>query len=183
MANLRLVPEQSPALDVKVENRGALTVLRLKGRLDVPLDRELTKRLDALVQKGRTRLIVDGAGLSYVSSRGVSVFIAMVDELRQRGGDLKLVGVRPQGVLVLDRLGVCKLIQRFASLDEAVAAFETPIEEFLVAGGLDTFVSAPGGKIFHASECAYARRIRWRESHASKKEARNAGLRSCRRCC
>jgi anti-sigma B factor antagonist len=160
-----------------------VVVLELHGRLDAALDRGLLQALGAHLEKGERRIVVDCAGLEYLGSRGVSAFIAVIDDLRGRGGDLKLAAVPSQAALVLDRLGVSRLIQRFATAGEAAAAFEVPIEEFLKDGGLDTFVSSEGGRIFHASGCTAVRAIRRVVTYVSKKQARDGGLRPCRKCC
>jgi hypothetical protein len=113
----------------------------------------------------------------------VSAFIAVIDDLRNRGGDLKVAAVSPQGSMVLDRLGVSRLIQRFATPGEAAAAFAIPIDEFLKNGGLETFVSPEVGRVFHASGCASVRAIHTVVTWVSRKQARDAGLRPCRKCC
>lgn len=174
--------ERAVSLRVGRSDRGEVAVLELAGRLDTPLERVLTAEVRKLCDRGRYRVIVDCGGLAYLSSRGVSVFIAALDELREGGGDLKLARVTPQGALVLDRLGVTHLVQRFDSVEEAVLAFATPIAECLSHGGLDTFVAASGGAVFHASGCRSVAKIRTVRTFASKKEGREAGLRPCRKC-
>lgn len=172
------MPTPESPLRLQTEKRGDVEIVHAAGRLDVPLDRLFRKCIESL----GSRVVVDGAGLEYLSSRGVSVFIAVVDDLRARGGDLKIAAVPKHGRVVIDRLGVSRLLQTFDTVEEAIRAFETPIEEFLSAGGLETFYASKGGKAFHAGACGSARRIRARVSFASKKDARAAGLKPCRRC-
>ena len=169
-------------LRITRRSQGGAVVLELRGRLEASLDRHLLAALQAQVEAGDRRVVVDCSGLDYLGSRGVSAFIAVIDDLRGRGGDLKLCGVPPQAALVLDRLGVSRLLQRFATPGEAAAAFSVPIEEFLQDGGLETFVGSEGGAVFHASDCAAVRKIRTVVTYVSKKAARDAGLRPCRRC-
>lgn len=171
------------ALRITRRRQGEAVVLELAGRLDATLDQQLLQAIDAQVEKGETRVVLDCEGLEYLGSRGVSVFIAVLDDLRSRGGDLKLAGISPQAGLVLDRLGVSHLIQRFATPGEAAAAFSVPIGEFMKDGGLETFVGSEDGPVFHASGCAAVGRIRTVVTYVSKKQARDAGLRPCRRCC
>ena len=171
------------ALRITRRRMGEAVVLELAGRLDASLDRELLVAIDAQIQKGDTRVVLDCAGLDYLGSRGVSAFIAVIDDLRSKGGDLKLASVSPQGALVLNRLGVSHLIQSFATSGEAAAAFSVPIVEFLKDGGLETVVGAEDGPVVHASSCAAVGKIRTVVTYVSKKQARDAGLRPCRRCC
>lgn len=158
-------------------------ILLLTGRLEVPLEGTLVRRIEDLAEDGRTKIVVDLGGLDYLNSRGVSAFIAAVDQLRARGGDLKLAGVKPQAAMILGRLGISRIVQQFGTVDEAIGAFSTPIEEFMTGQGLDWFVASTRGGSFHASGCVQARRIRERAVFVSKKEARGRGFKPCRRCC
>ena len=116
------------ALRVDLRIQGKCAFLYLHGRLDNQFERIVLRAIESVKETGVYRVVVDCSGLSYLSSRGVSVFIAMIDELRAEGGDLKLAAVSDGAALVLDRLGVSKLIQRFSTTGEAMADFETPIE-------------------------------------------------------
>ena len=171
-----------PALRIELRRRGECIIFDLKGRLDIPFERDLLRKIDEVANRGDTRVIINCEGVTYLSSRGVSAFIAIIDNLRARDGDLKVVGVKPQGALVLDRLGVSKLLQRFHTVDQAVKAFRVPIEDYFSKDGLDVFRAASDGRVFHASGCASVRRIKRVVTYASKKECREAGLKACRRC-
>jgi len=169
-------------LRITRRRQGEAVVLELAGRLDASLDRHLLKALESLTEADERRIVLDCGGLEYLGSRGVSAFIAVIDDLRAQGGDLKLAGVTPQAGLVLDRLGVSKLLQRFATAGEAAAAFSVPIDEFLKDGGLETFVGSLGSAVFHASGCPSVKKIRALVTYVSRKQARDAGLRPCRKC-
>jgi anti-sigma B factor antagonist len=172
-----------PALRVDVSERNDLTVIALTGRLDQTLEERLSGIFDHLLEHHRVRVVVDLRDLDFLNSRGVSAFIAAVDDLREAGGDLKLAGAPAQARLVLERLGVDRLLQQFTTVDEAVEAFKVPIQEFLSQGGLDVFVAGPRGKTFHASGCGKVRRLKSVRILPSKKAARDAGLSPCSRCC
>ncbi len=176
---------RSLAVGLRITRRkqGEVAVLELSGRLDASLDRHLLQAIESLMEAGERSIVLDCGSLEYLGSRGVSAFIAVIDDLRAQGGDLKLAGVSPQAGLVLDRLGVSKLLQRFATAGEAAAAFAVPIGEFLKDGGLETFVGSEGGTVFHASGCPAVKRIRSVVTYVSRKQARDAGLRPCRTCC
>jgi anti-sigma B factor antagonist len=171
------------ALRVDVKERDDLTVVALAGRLDQTLEERLADIFDHLLEQSRMRVVVDLHDLEFPNSRGVSAFIAAVDELREAGGDLKLVGAPAQARVVLERLGVDRLLQQFATVEEAVEAFQVPIQEFLSQGGLDVFVAGPRAKAFHASGCGQVRRLKSVRILSSKKAARDSGLTPCPRCC
>ena len=170
------------SLGVDVAERGDARVVKLSGRLDETFEQQLAKTLATLLEKSQVRVVVDLRELTYLNSRGVSAFIATVDALREAGGDLKLAGSPAQARLVLERLGVDRLIQQFGTVDEAVEAFKVPIQDFLSNGALDVFITTPRGKTFHASGCAKVKRLKSVKILTSKKAARDAGLKPCPRC-
>ncbi len=163
------------SLEVDVAERGEVRVVKLSGRLDETFEPKLAKTLAALLEKNQVRVVVDLRGLTYLDSRGVSAFIAAVDALREAGGDLKIVGS-------LERLGVNRLLQQCATVDEALLAFKLPVQEYLSNGALDVFVTTPRGKTFHASGCSKVKRLKSVKILTSKKAARDAGLKPCPRC-
>jgi anti-sigma B factor antagonist len=169
-------------LTIETQLREGIAILRLRGRLSDALEQKLVNEVSRLQEAGTHRIVVECSGLEYLNSRGVSAFVSVIDGLREAGGDLKLAGTRPDAALVLDRLGVSSLIQRFGTVEEAVGIFAIPIEEFQSDGGLDVFVASTSGKVFHASACKSVRRIATSRIFASKKEARDAGLHPCRTC-
>jgi len=172
----------SAALRLQVRERGDVRVVELAGRLDQTFEEAIASTLTDLVEKQFVRVVADLSKLEYLNSRGVSVFIAVVDDLRAAGGDLKMVGAPPQAKLVLERLGVDRLLQQFGTVDEAVAAFDVPIQEFLSEGGLESFVAGVRSKTFHASGCAKVKKLKSVKLFASKKAARDAGFRPCPKC-
>jgi anti-anti-sigma factor len=178
-----MAPSTPAALRLQVRERGDVRVVELAGRLDETFEAAIASTLTDLVEKRLVRVVIDLSKLAYLNSRGVSVFIAAVDDLRAAGGDLKMVGAPPQAKLVLERLGVDRLLQQFLTVDEAVSAFEVPIQDFLSGGGLDSFVVGVRSKTFHASGCAKVKKLKSVRLLASKKAARDAGLTPCPRCC
>lgn len=81
------------------------TILVLAGYLDAYTAPELEKAIQAEVDEGRLRLVVDGAGLTYISSAGLGVFMGFVEEVREAGGDIKICGLAPKVRQVFELLG------------------------------------------------------------------------------
>ena len=184
--SLRAAPEsrtsRAPTLRVDVVRWRGASVMVLEGRLDETFEAELGEALEDLLERNRVRVVVDLRKLNYLNSRGVSIFIAALDRLRDAGGDLKIAGAPPQAKLVLERLGVDRLLQQFATSEEAIEAYKVPIQDFLSQGGLGVFVAGPRAKTFHASDCTNVKRLKSVKIWSSKKAARDAGLSPCRRC-
>ncbi len=112
--------------EIGVQYRDKVAVVSLRGHLDDSFDREITRKLARIVEKGFAGIVVDLSSLAYMNSRGVSAFVAIMDDVRGKGGDVKLAGAKPQAMLVLERLGITVIIQHLPDVEKAIAAFDSP---------------------------------------------------------
>jgi anti-sigma B factor antagonist len=110
-------------VEVTVRDETAATVVVLSGSLDGTTAEGVSKRLSELVSGGGLRLVVDFAGVGYVSSAGLRVLLGSVKETRREGGDLRLAAVRPEVRKVLDLSGFTSILKLFPTVDEALASF------------------------------------------------------------
>ena len=105
---------------------GSLTVLELSGFLDAHTAPEFEKAIQDEVDAGHLQLIVDCAGLTYISSAGLGVFMGFIEELRERGGDIKICGLTPKVEQVFEILG-------FHSLYDIVPDVPAAVQQFAVS--------------------------------------------------
>jgi len=105
---------------------GSLTVLALDGFLDAHTAPEFEKAIQDEVDAGHLQLIVDCAGLTYISSAGLGVFMGFIEELRERGGDIKICGLTPKVEQVFEILG-------FHSLYDIVPDVPAAVQQFAVS--------------------------------------------------
>lgn len=98
-------------------------VLDLTGELDAHTAPEFEAAIELALAGGNTRLVVNGGELQYVSSAGLGVFMAFVEPLRQRGGDLKVAALQPRVFEVFDLLGFPLIFDLHDSVEAAAAAF------------------------------------------------------------
>jgi anti-sigma B factor antagonist len=73
--------------NVRVERGEAneVSVLALEGFVDAHTAPEFERAIQAQVDAGRVRLVVNCSGLTYRSSAGLGVFMGFVEEVRERG--------------------------------------------------------------------------------------------------
>ena len=98
-------------------------LLALTGELDAHTAPDFEAALQACLDDGDARLVVDGSGLDYVSSAGLGVFMAFVEPARDAGGDLKVAALPERVFEVFDLLGFPTVFDITDSVDAAVAAF------------------------------------------------------------
>ena len=101
-------------------------VLTLRGELDAHTAPDFEAALQACLDEGDARLVADGAGLDYVSSAGLGVFMAFVEPAREAGGDLKIAALPERVFEVFDLLGFPTVFDMAETVEAAVASFAAP---------------------------------------------------------
>lgn len=105
----------------------ATTVIAAHGLLDTATSVELEKVLQRILKQRRFRLIVDLTAVTYISSAGWGIFLSELRRIRQQGGDLCLVGMRPEVFEVYELLEFRSVLAQYPTVPEAIAAF-APVE-------------------------------------------------------
>ena len=100
-----------------------VTVLAPKGRLDMSSAPAFRERVRQLIDAGTSQLVVDFGEVSFVDSSGLGAVIGGLKLSRQAGGDLRIARPNQQVLLVLDLTSLNRVLQPYASLEEALAGF------------------------------------------------------------
>jgi anti-sigma B factor antagonist len=116
-------PKESEKLRVDVEDVQDVSVVALFGFVDRHTIALLDGALAGLLDRGRARIIIDCAELTYISSNGMGVFISYVSKARSQGGDIKLCNLRDVARTVITMLGLHRHFEVFESRSDAVGSF------------------------------------------------------------
>ena len=95
--------------------------LALGGRLDTHTYSELDLQLAPLLASGIQSLVLDLAGLEYISSAGVRSIFKARKALAAHGGKVIVVNPQPQIQKVFDVVKAVPLEEIFSTMDEADA--------------------------------------------------------------
>ncbi|MCI0531156.1 MAG: STAS domain-containing protein [candidate division Zixibacteria bacterium] len=98
-------------------------LLRLDGVLDTLTSPQLESVINRLLGQERFKLVVDLAGVDYISSAGWGIFIAHLKDLRDRNGDLKLARMLPEVKEVFELLEFDTVIKSYDNLEAATTDF------------------------------------------------------------
>jgi anti-anti-sigma factor len=113
--------EQS--METSVKDEGPVTVVTITGSIDGLTAGGLQSDLEAQLKGGKTKLVLDLAGVEYTSSAGLRTLLAVMKEARRAGGDFRLAAVRPDVNRVLELSGFTSILKLFAGTGEAVASY------------------------------------------------------------
>ncbi len=97
--------------------------VRVDGVVDTLTANELEQVIDSLLRRGRYKIVIDLAGVDYISSAGWGIFISHIKDVRSHEGDIKLAGMVPDVHEIFELLEFDKVLQIFSSVDEAIERF------------------------------------------------------------
>ena len=102
---------------------GDVSVLTLQGYLDAHTAPQFEKVIQEELDARRVRIVVDCAGLTYISSAGLGVFMSFIEDIREAGGDIKLCSMPPTVFQVFEILGFPELFEIVGDRDAALQRF------------------------------------------------------------
>jgi len=109
---------------VGFRSNGDIQILELRGELDAHTASELEAAIQKCQGGSSYRIVVNGSNLAYISSAGLGVFMAYIEEVREKGGDIKIAALQSKVFNVFDLLGFPMLFDILESEDDAVAKFK-----------------------------------------------------------
>jgi anti-sigma B factor antagonist len=111
--------------DFRIHQRDGedVSVIELKGYLDAHTAPELETAFQKLITEKKFNIVVNCRDLSYISSAGLGVFMAYVEDVRNNKGDIKLTNMTPKVYNVFDLLGFPVLYEIYKEENEAVKRF------------------------------------------------------------
>lgn len=110
-------------MDIQDRQINDIAVLTLKGSIDAMTAPKITEHIRGLISNGNIKLVADLSGVDYTSSAGLRVLLGAIKDTRAKGGDMRLTGVQPDVLKVLNLSGFTNILKLFDDLDSAVASF------------------------------------------------------------
>lgn len=115
--------------EISTSLKEQINCLYLKGYLDAHTAPELEGEINNLVTKGQNKILINLKDLDYISSAGLGVFMAFIEEIRESGGDIKIAELKPKVFSVFDLLGFPMLFDIVTSEEEAIKKFYENVKE------------------------------------------------------
>jgi len=95
---------------------GGVTVLTVEGQLIVGNRQELKDAVQAVLDQGEQRLLIDFSGTGYIDSSGLGALVSISKRVREAGGELRLSGLNED----------LRSLFELTKLDTLFAIAETP---------------------------------------------------------
>jgi anti-anti-sigma factor len=145
-------------MNIDLQHLGSAAILRLEGRLDVAWAEHVLGRAQEELRGGRRCLLLDAAGLTYLSSAGIRILLQLRRDVKAVQGQFFVV--RPSE-FVENALRMSGLDVLLATAEQVAALTSEPTAESPGAGGSET-VQGPAGIRMerHPLEAAAQMRLR-----------------------
>ncbi len=111
-------------MNIKTQTTPHSLLLFLQGRLDAFGSGELQKAADTHLQDSLACCVLDMAEVSYISSAGIRVLLALAKKLKARNGLLALAGLQSYCREVIEMTGFASAFPVYPTWTEAAAACE-----------------------------------------------------------
>jgi len=110
-------------LKTNIRQQNGVHILDVIGRIDSSVAPKLEEELNNLISQGVIKIIVNFKEVSYISSGGLRVLLAVIKQLKTKNGDLKLYGMKPNIYKIFKLVGFTSIFKIYESEEEAVLAF------------------------------------------------------------
>lgn len=126
-----------------IDQDSPVSTVRVDGIVDTITSKDVDRAIKGLISRERYRIVMDLAGVDYISSAGWGVFISHLKEAREHSGDLRLAGMIPNVREIFELLEFDTILNSFATSSQAAQSFESELP--VLQGGPRTPEKAANG--------------------------------------
>jgi anti-sigma B factor antagonist len=108
---------------VNIEDLKRVELLEVSGRIDSSNAAQFDDILKELAQRGKYNVVLDMAGVDYISSAGLRALVALLRESKKHRGDVRLAQPSERVVEVLSLAGLDSLFTVYSDRATAVGSF------------------------------------------------------------
>lgn len=106
-----------------IRESGEVSIIDLKGFLDAHTAPTLENNFSQLIKDSKFKIVVNFEDLAYISSAGLGVFMAFIENIRDNKGDIKLTNMSDKVFNIFDLLGFPLLYEIYKNEQEAINKF------------------------------------------------------------
>lgn len=108
---------------VALPTGGEAKAVFLSGSIDASTNQVFESKLNDILGSGTNRVMLVLTNVKYINSTGLGTIVKCVDNFRDSGGDIKLVGVPTKVIALFEMLGLLALFETYDTIDDAVSSF------------------------------------------------------------
>ncbi len=109
-------------MEISVKDEGDIKVVMLNGKLDTNTTPAAEAEINALLDAGANNLLINFEQLTYISSSGLRLLLALAKRMKGAGGDLKVCSLNEMATEVFEISGFSSILNVFASEADALGS-------------------------------------------------------------
>ena len=109
-------------MNITTRDEGDTTVVMLNGKLDTNTTPAAESEINALIDAGASKLLVNFEQLSYISSSGLRLLLATAKRLKASGGDLQVCSLNEMATEVFEISGFSTILKVFPNEQAALGS-------------------------------------------------------------
>jgi anti-anti-sigma factor len=106
-------------MEAQVEEKGDIIVVRIKGRLDAASSPQLEKKINSIIESGHFKLILNLAGVDYLSSAGMRLMLSVSKKLKHVEGKVVACNLNDEVMDVIKMAGFHQVLELYPSEEES----------------------------------------------------------------
>jgi anti-sigma B factor antagonist len=110
-------------VNINVSVQDQVTLVEVQGRIDSMNANELGDALTQLIDEGRAQIVLDLAGVDYMSSAGLREIVSALKRIRRGTGDLRIAQPSERVQEVMEMAGLDTIFQIYSTQMEAVGSY------------------------------------------------------------
>ena len=111
-------------MEIKVQQEGAVSILRLNGRLDLASGATLKEQMKKLFEKDCTSIHLNLADVEFINSSGLGALVSIMKEVRLLKGRLTLSNLASYVQEIFEITQLSHIFEIYATEEEALSSFQ-----------------------------------------------------------
>ena len=108
-------------MDVVVEEKGDIIVMRVKGRLDAASSPQLEQTINSIIDGGHFKLVLNFSDVEYLSSAGMRLMLAISKKLQNLEGKVVACSLSDDVMEVIKMAGFNQVIEFYPNEQESLS--------------------------------------------------------------
>lgn len=114
----------SSVINIIEEQKGDVTILRIKGKLDSMISSDLEKRAIEFVNAGQNKLLLDLSNVSYINSAGLRMLLSIKKQVKTLSGKFIVCALSSEVMEILKICGFDHVLEISKNEEDALARFK-----------------------------------------------------------
>jgi anti-sigma B factor antagonist/stage II sporulation protein AA (anti-sigma F factor antagonist) len=107
-------------MDVQIEQKGDIVVLRVEGRLDAASSPQLEDKLNSIIAAGYFKILLNLTNVDYLSSAGMRLLLSISKKLKHLEGKIVACGLNNEVLEVIKMAGFQQVLQLYPNEEDAL---------------------------------------------------------------